>query len=160
MQCGHAPCRCVLLHWCRRPLRAAYPVQSGDRGVQQPDHSARPPRAMDRGAGVDGLNMCMVQHRFGAIYDAVTETLGVKTVGDLKYVTQDDLESIVVKPVQARRFAEIIRSEGGPAASPQAPRLPSSLVQERGEDEAASSAAVDGDGESDAADHWEGGPSG
>lgn len=39
---------------------------------------------MDRNAGVDGLKMWMVQHRFGVIYDAVTETLSVETVGDLK----------------------------------------------------------------------------
>lgn len=58
------------------------------------------------------------------------------------------------------RFAKIIRSVSGPASSPQAHHLPSSVVQECGKDQAASSVAVYGDGESEFADAWEGGASG
>lgn len=62
--------------------------------------------------GMEMVKMWVEAHRFGHLLGGLVDTLGVETAEDLHYVTEMDLHSIGAKPVQARRFVQLLAAPG------------------------------------------------
>lgn len=109
-QCGGATIWCERVHCCWFPSCATHTEPSGPLSAMLLSNGAQNSPFTDGSTDMDALKQWMEQNRFGTFCGAVHGTLGVKTVGDLKYVKEDDLHPIGFKPVQVRRFTELVGS--------------------------------------------------
>jgi len=73
------------------------------------------------------LQEWMTANRFEQYVEDFEKKLGVGTVSDLAYVTADDLELIMVMPVQRRRFLELMKPGRAAPSQPSRERSPSRM---------------------------------